>query len=232
MAGSVLSFPRGFLWGTASSGYQVEGDNLTSDWTEWEKQPGRIVEGQRSGRACDWWTGDRWKEDFDNAAADGHRTHRLSVEWSRIEPEPGKWNADALDHYRRIVAGLKDRGMEPMVTLHHFVNPAWLGAHGGWETPAIVPLFEAYTRKVVAALRDHVKLWCTINEPNVLMLEGWVDRDLSPGQEEARACDGGRAEPAARARGQLPCAPRDAAGRPGGAAHPFPSHDVGAAAPS
>ena len=184
MAGSMLSFPRGFLWGTASAGYQVEGGNTTSDWTDWENEPGRIEAGQKSGRACDWWAGERWKEDFDKAAADGHRTHRLSVEWSRIEPEPGTWDMDALDHYRRMIVGLRDRGMEPMVTLHHFVNPRWVTERQAWESPAIVPLFEAYTRKVVSALKDHVTIWCTINEPNVFMLQGWVGGIFPPGKKK------------------------------------------------
>jgi beta-glucosidase len=182
--GSLLAFPRGFLWGTASSGYQVEGNNSTSDWTEWERQPGRIAQGQRSGRACDWWSGDRWQEDFDRAAADGHTAHRLSVEWSRVEPEPGKWDSHALEHYRRIVAGLRERGIEPMVTLHHFVNPQWLTERQAWETGSVVPLFEAYTRRVVAALRDHVTTWCTINEPNVFMLQGWVSGIFPPGAKK------------------------------------------------
>jgi beta-glucosidase len=175
MAEATFYFPKNFLWGTASSGHQVEGNDTNSDWWSWEQTPGHIAEGQRAGNACDWWNGRRWQEDFDRAAADGHTTHRMSVEWSRIEPTLGRWDDDALDHYRQMVQGLKARGLEPMVTLHHFSNPQWLMERRMWETGEAVALFERYTRKVVGALGADVRLWCTINEPNAYMVEGWVD---------------------------------------------------------
>ncbi len=184
MAEATFTFPAAFLWGTASAAHQVEGNNTHSDWWPWEQTPGHILQGHTAARACDWWTGDRWQEDFDRAAADGHTTHRMSVEWARIQPQPDAWDADALDHYRRIVRGLKERGLEPMVTLHHFVNPLWLTERQAWETGEAVKLFEAYTRKVVAALGDYVHLWCTINEPNVLMFSGWVQGIFPPGKKD------------------------------------------------
>jgi beta-glucosidase len=179
-------FPIGFLWGTASAGYQFEGNSRNTDFWEWEKRPGAVALGQKSQRACDWWEGRRWQEDFDNAATDGHRAHRLSVEWSRVEPEPGQWDQSALDHYRQIVQGLRDRGIEPLVTLHHFVNPLWATDQGVWETGEIVPLFERYTQKVVSALGDRVHWWCTINEPNGYMLAGWAAGAFPPGKKDLR----------------------------------------------
>jgi len=174
MAEASFYFPEHFLWGTATAGHQVEGNDTNSDWWQFEQEPGHIHEGHRAGNAADWWNGRRWQEDFDRAAADGQNTHRLSVEWSRIEPTPGRWDDDALDHYREMVRGLKARGLEPMVTLHHFANPQWLMERAMWETGEAVPLFERYTRKVVAALGPDVRLWCTVNEPNSYMFLGWV----------------------------------------------------------
>ncbi|MEW6568179.1 MAG: glycoside hydrolase family 1 protein [Chloroflexota bacterium] len=176
------SFPRRFLWGTATSAHQVEGDNILNDWWDWEQQPGRIALGQRSGKACDWWGG-RWQEDFDRAAAGGQNAHRLSLEWSRVEPSPAVWDEAALEGYREIVRGALARGLMPMVTLHHFTNPRWVAEQGGWLKPGIVSLFERYVRKVVDALQDAVGLWVTINEPNVYMSLSYVLGLFPPGEK-------------------------------------------------
>lgn len=184
MAQATHHFPDSFLWGTATAGYQVEGQSVNTDFWDWEQGAGHIAAGHTSGRACDWWEGGRWREDFDRAAADGHSAHRLSVEWSRIEPEPGRWDAAALDQYRQMVRGLRARGLTPLVTLHHFVNPRWLAERGGWENPEVVPAFERYVRHVAAALKDDVDLWATINEPNVYMYQGWVNGVFPPGRQD------------------------------------------------
>lgn len=173
-------FPRGFLWGTATSAHQVEGDNLANDWWAWEQQPGRILRGDRSDRACGWWHGD-WEEDLDRAAQDGQNTHRLSIEWSRVEPEPGHWDHAALDFYRDLLRGALDRGLIPMVTLHHFTNPIWLAEQGGWERPEVVEWFERYARRVAAALDGLVGLWVTINEPNVYATLAYLRGLFPPG---------------------------------------------------
>ncbi len=90
----------------------------------WESSRGKILNGHTSGLACDWWGG-RWKEDFDRAAETGQNSHRLSIEWSRIQPEYDRWDEEALDYYREIIRGLISRGIRPMVTLHHFSDPLW-----------------------------------------------------------------------------------------------------------
>jgi len=186
MARATHYFPRSFLWGTATAGYQVEGHATDTDFWQWEQGAGHIAHGQKSGLACDWWAGERWREDFDRAANDGHTTHRMSVEWSRIEPTPARWDEDALDHYRQMVRGLRERGIEPMVTLHHFVNPLWVAERNAWETGEAVALFERYARKVAQALGEHVRLWCTLNEPNVLLLQGWGAGVFPPGKKDIR----------------------------------------------
>jgi beta-glucosidase len=180
---ATFHFPRGFLWGTATSSHQVEGNNHNNNWSAWEEDPDHIIQGQKSGIACDWWNG-RWKEDFDRAAEAGQNAHRLSVEWSRIQPAPDRWDEDALDRYREMLRGLYERGMTPMVTLHHSTDPLWLGELGGWENPEVVGYFEKYTRKVVEALRELNTLWVTINEPNVLVVDGWVMGAFPPGKHD------------------------------------------------
>jgi beta-glucosidase len=186
MIEAAFHFPKGFLWGTATAAHQVEGDNRLNDWWAWEQQPGRILRGDKSGLACDWWGG-RWKEDLDRAAAGGQNAHRLSVEWSRIEPEPGRWDDRALGFYRDVLSGMRDRGIEPLVTLHHFTNPLWLAEMGGWENEEIIPRFETFTRKTVAALQDLVDFWCTINEPNVYAYSAIASADFPPGRKNILA---------------------------------------------
>ena len=180
MAEATHTFPRGFLWGTATAGYQVEGNSTNADLWQWEQQPGAVAHGHRSGLACDWWEGRRWEEDFDRAAADGHTALRLSVEWSRVEPAPARWDEDALDHYRQMVQGLRQRGLTPLVTLHHFANPAWVAERRAWETGEAAALFERYAHKVASTLGEFVPLWGTINEPNVMMFRGWAQGAFPP----------------------------------------------------
>jgi beta-glucosidase len=186
MAEATHTFPAKFLWGTATAGYQTEGQSTNTDFWQWEQTPGHILGGRLSGDACDWWNGRRWQEDFDRAAADGHTALRMSVEWSRVQPARDRWDEHALDHYREMVQGLRQRGLTPMVTLHHFVNPLWATepGHHIWETGEAAALFEQYARKVVAALGEYVNLWCTINEPNAYMIQSWVLGALPPGKKD------------------------------------------------
>jgi beta-glucosidase len=167
---ATYHFPRGFLWGTATAAHQVEGNNTNNQWWKWEQEG--HTQGI-SGLACDWWGG-RWKEDFDRAAEAGQNAHRMSVEWSRIQPTPDTWDEDALEHYRNMLRGLRDRGMTPMITLHHFSDPLWFYEMNAWEQDQGVPLFEKFVRKTVEALKEYCTLWCTVNEPNVYALSGYV----------------------------------------------------------
>lgn len=183
MSEAAIHFPRGFLWGSATAAHQVEGNNTNNNWYAWENTPGKIVEGQKAGLACDWWGG-RWKEDFDRAQLAGQNAHRFSIEWSRIQPKPDAWDESSLDQYLEMVRDLTKRGMTPLVTLHHFTDPLWLTEMGGWENPETPKLFSIYVRKVVAALKEYVKLWVTINEPNVYIMGGWVDGIFPPGKKD------------------------------------------------
>ncbi|MBN2548423.1 MAG: glycoside hydrolase family 1 protein [Anaerolineales bacterium] len=186
MAQATFHFPRGFLWGAATAAHQVEGNNTNNNWWAWEQEEGRIIQGQKSGLACDWWNG-RWREDFDRAAEAGHNAHRMSVEWSRIQPAPDRWDENALDRYREMMRGLTERGMTPLVTLHHFSDPLWLSEMGGWENEKVVDYFIPFVNKVVEALREYVNLWVTINEPNVLVTNAYVMGVFPPGKTDLGA---------------------------------------------
>lgn len=182
MPQATYHFPKGFLWGTATASHQVEGSNTNNNWYKWEEQ-GHTA--HKSGLAADWWGG-RWREDFDRAAETGQNAHRFSVEWSRIQPTPDSWDEDALEKYRHMLRGLKERNMTSLVTLHHFTDPLWVTEKGAWETADILPLFERYVRKVVDALKEYNTLWCTINEPNVYALSGYVQGVFPPGKKDLK----------------------------------------------
>jgi beta-glucosidase len=178
-----LAFPAGFLWGVATSSHQYEGGNTNNQWHAWERA-GHIKSGEASGHACDWWdaASGQAEADFDRAAAMGVNALRLSLEWSRIEPRAGEWDGAALDRYRKLLAGLRARGLAPMVTLHHFTHPIWFAERGGFLAPDAVPLFTRYVSRAVEALRDLCDCWCTINEPNVYSVRGYQLGGWPPGR--------------------------------------------------
>ena len=180
-----FTFPRGFLWGSATAAHQVEGQNTNNSWSRWEETPGKIIEGQHSGLACDWWGG-RWKEDLQRALDTGQNAHRLSIEWSRIQPTADTWDDKALEKYVEMMRWMADHKMTPMVTLHHFTDPLWLVDRGGWENEETPALFARFVRRVVEALKDYVSLWITINEPNVYIMGGWVDGGFPPGKHDLK----------------------------------------------
>lgn len=185
MSDDVYRFPADFLWGTATSAHQVEGNLTNNDWWAAEQQGGYVYENQHSGAACDWWN--RAEEDFDRMADMGHNTHRLSIEWSRVQPRLGHWDDSALARYREMIQGLRTRAIEPMVTLHHFTNPLWMVERGGWENEDSIAWFEAYVRKVVGAVGDLVTLWCTINEPAVMIGHAYALGRWPPGKHSLTA---------------------------------------------
>ncbi len=157
----MIKFPSDFLWGAASSSYQVEGDNDLCDWWAWEKAAGK----EQSGKACRHY--ELFEQDFDLVRGLGHNAHRLSIEWARIEPEEGRFSDKELRHYAAVLQALKSRGIEPVVTLHHFTNPLWFSRQGGWESPRAVAQFLRYCDVVIRALAGQVHYWITINEPTI-----------------------------------------------------------------
>ncbi|MGH7775559.1 MAG: glycoside hydrolase family 1 protein [Candidatus Dormibacterales bacterium] len=173
-------FPEGFLWGTATAAHQVEGGNDGCDWWRFEHEPGRIAGGDVSGVACDHYR--RYREDLRMLRELEQNAHRLSVEWSRLEPRPGEFDLRALGHYRDVLGEAREQGLEPMVTLHHFTSPAWFAERGGWSARGSPEAFLPFVRKVVDELGDLVTFWCTVNEPNVYAAQGWLVGTFPPGR--------------------------------------------------
>ena len=164
----MIEFPKDFLWGAATSAYQVEGNNFNSDWWPWEKKTGLT----QSGNACRHY--ELFREDYDIAKALGHNVHRLSVEWARIEPEEGVFSEKEIQHYKDALLALKERGIKPVVTLHHFTNPIWFSNIGGWENPKTAEYFKRFCDKIVNALKKDVHFWVTINEPMVYLYHSYL----------------------------------------------------------
>lgn len=163
-------FPSSFLWGAATSAHQVEGGNH-NDWSEWEKL-GLVKNKEQSGRATDHYH--RFKEDFALAKSLGHNAHRLSIEWSRIEPQPRVFDMAAIEHYREVLTELRRLGIEPIVTLHHFTNPIWVADYGAWLKRRSIDDFGRYVQVIVGQLGSLVKYWVTINEPTVNTALGYL----------------------------------------------------------
>lgn len=181
----MSNFHKNFYWGAATSSHQVEGNNH-NDWTEFEQRiatsksqmarekdwPDYILknypnplqeENYISGKACDHYN--RFREDFDIAKSLGHNAHRFSIEWSRIEPEEGKFDEKEIEHYREVIKTLREKGMEPFVTLWHWTLPLWVAKKGGWENRQTINHFVRYCEKIALELRKDVRFFVTINEP-------------------------------------------------------------------
>lgn len=172
-----FKFPKGFLWGAATSSHQVEGNCVDNDWWAWE-QSGKVAE--PSGAACDHFN--RFREDFDHARNLHHTAHRFSLEWSRIEPSEGAFSEEGLRHYRDVIEALRERGMEPVVTVFHYTLPRWLAEKGGLEHPEFERYFERFTTRVVREYGDLVRWWITFNEPVVQVFKGWILGQWPPGK--------------------------------------------------
>lgn len=186
-----LQFPPGFYWGCATSSHQVEGNCRNNHWWAWEQEGGHIRDGTTSGIACDHYN--RFEEDFALARELGHNAHRLSIEWSRIEPQEGRWDEKEVEHYRRVVESLHRHGLTPFVTLHHFTNPLWFEEQGGWLNPRAPELIARYAGYMARALGDAVPFWLTINEPMVVAGACYIagmhppaKRDVALGMQAAR----------------------------------------------
>lgn len=171
----MLRFPDGFLWGAATAAHQVEGNNVHSDW--WQSEQAGLLP-HRSEAACNSWTD--WREDVRLLQDIGLNAYRMSIEWARIEPEPGRFDQQALDTYKQQLDALKHAGIEPMVTLHHFTSPRWLAQLGGWRNPDVVDRFLDYTQHVARNLKDRVRWWITINEPSILGFKAYIEGSWPP----------------------------------------------------
>lgn len=163
-----MKFPEGFYWGAATASYQVEGGIENCDWAQAARE-GRVPE---CGRACDHYN--RYEQDFDLAKELGHNAHRFSIEWARIEPEEGQFNERQINHYRAVIKALKDRGLQPYVTLWHFTLPQWFADMGGFENKKAPEYFARYASVVAKELGGELEGISTMNEPIVFSSNGWL----------------------------------------------------------
>lgn len=170
-------FPPDFLWGTATAAHQVEGDNHNSDWWRYEHAADSAAR-ESSGDGIDHYH--RYADDLALLARMGHTAHRLSIEWARIEPAPGEFSRAAIAHYRSVLESLRGTGMRSFVTLHHFTLPAWFADRGGWLAHDALALFERYCRRAAAELGDLIDFACTINEPQMVALHGYLEGYFPP----------------------------------------------------
>jgi beta-glucosidase len=152
-------FPDGFRWGTATAAHQIEGGNVNNDWWAWEHDPDSGCK-ESSGDCCDSWH--RWPEDVALLQELGFTDYRFSLEWSRIEPADGEFSNVALDHYARVCEGLREAGIAPVVTFHHFTTPRWLAEQGGWERDDMPERFAIYCERAAARLDGLMERACTI----------------------------------------------------------------------
>lgn len=206
----MQKLPAGFLFGSATSAHQVEGGNH-NDWTEWEKtaaarlarsvnsgthygqgptpvwpeirEAAKTEANYISGRAAEHY--ERYESDLKLAAKLGLTAYRFSVEWARVEPEPGVYDEAAIGHYIAVAKTCREQNQEPFVTLWHFTLPVWAAEMGGWASDTVVERFAAYARRMGEALRPYVSHIATLNEPEVYgvvayLLGIWPPQRRSP----------------------------------------------------
>jgi len=164
----IVKFPQGFLWGSATSAYQVEGGIENCDWSK--VYP--------AGIACDHYN--RYEKDFDLAKSLNQNAHRFSIEWSRIEPREGEFDQTEIEHYRKVLLALRKRGIKSIVTLWHWTNPVWLAEKGGWTNQEAVNYFARYVKKIAEELGGLIDFWVTLNEPMVHIAAGYIDGRFPP----------------------------------------------------
>jgi beta-glucosidase len=197
----ILKFPEKFYWGAATSSHQVEG-NTRNNWSEWEKTNAVRLANESAKKfshlknwsaiqkqamdphnyisdpACDHYR--RYEEDFNIAQQLGHNAHRFSIEWSRIEPREGEFDEKEIKHYRQVILALRQRNIEPFVTLWHFTHPLWLEEKGGLEHKNFPTYFTRYTEYVVSQFKDLVTFWITLNEPTSVIGSAYLNGNWPP----------------------------------------------------
>ena len=198
---SVPTFPKRFLWGASTSSHQVEGGNH-NQWSVWELENAKVLAAKAehelkhfdnwdaikaeakspasyvSGEAVDHYS--MYEEDFQILKQLNMNAFRYSIEWSRVEPEEGAWNVEAIEHYKKYTARLKQLGIEPVVTLFHFSLPVWFAAKGGFEKRSNVKYFVRYAEKIMSELGSNVRIVVTLNEPTVYAVESYLEHRWPP----------------------------------------------------
>lgn len=198
------TFPKRFLWGAATSAHQVEG-GLKNQWSAWELENAKSLAKQaeyklnelpvwhevkdQATKASNYTSGKAanhyrlYEKDFEILSELNMNAFRFSIEWSRVEPEEGKWDVKAIEYYRKYLIALRRRKIEPMVTLFHWTTPVWFDQKGGFEKAGNVKYFTAFAEKVFDELGEHMRLVCILNEPESVVMHGYVTGDWPPMQQ-------------------------------------------------
>jgi beta-glucosidase len=197
----ILKFPYGFLWGTSTSAYQIEGGivhswvengklnnvDIYNDWSMWEisrKRKDYLINKRKNLydflclKACDSYN--RYKEDLDLAMVLNNNAIRISLEWSRIEIQKETWDVGAINHYRDLLSEAKKRNMKTVVTLWHWTNPLWFTVEGGWANKKAIDYYLKYVQLVVQELGSYIDYWVTLNEPMVHIVNGYITGKFPP----------------------------------------------------
>lgn len=196
-----LKFPKNFLWGVATSAHQIEGGQH-NQWSVWELENAKALAAQSSyqfddlsnwpevkrsaqtpsnyvsGRATEHYA--RFAEDISLVRKLNLNAFRLSIEWSRVQPEQGAWDAGAVKHYKEVLAELKKQGIEPMVTLFHFTLPVWFTEMGGFEKRANVTFFVEFAERILSELGGTIRYVITINEPEIYASQSYLEAKWPP----------------------------------------------------
>jgi beta-glucosidase len=170
-------FSKDFLLGAATAAHQVEGNNTNSDYWVMEQVPGSMFK-EPSGICVDHYN--RYREDIDLLAGAGLNAYRFSIEWARIQPDKGSFDQKEIEHYRDVLQYCREKGVTPIVTMHHFSSPKWLIQEGGWEAKTTPDYFARYCEYTARQLGDILEYVCTINEANMgLQITRIAERHLA-----------------------------------------------------
>ncbi len=171
------NFPKDFLWGVATSAYQIESGNNNSNWDAW-------TEKKRFEKVTDILNSNtQYTEDIKLIKSLNLNAYRLSIEWSRVEPQEGKWDIDSINYYKDLITKLQDANIEPFVTLFHFSLPEWMQKKGGFKNRKNIQYYIRFVEFVVENLGNKVKFWITINEPILFGVLSYVSGEWPPGEK-------------------------------------------------
>lgn len=176
----TFKLPDNFLMGSATAASQIEGSDPNTNWYKWGED-GKIANNGSTIVASDHYN--RYEEDILLMKEMNHDIYRMSIEWSRIEPEPGVFSDIGLDYYRKELTLLKEKDIKVLVSLHHFSHPQWFEDLGQWEHEENIKYFLNFCEKVVSEYTDLISEYCTINEPNVFAMDTFIDGKYPPGKK-------------------------------------------------
>lgn len=181
---NTYQFPKDFIWGTATSAFQTEGNNKNTDWWAWENNPKKTSRWpeEKSGIACDSYS--RYEEDFDLCKKLNNNAVRISIEWARIQPTEGAFDIEEIEHYKKVLQAAKDRGLKTFVTLLHFTIPTWVAKRGGWQNWLAPRYFEKYASYCAKEFGPLIDKFITINEPLVYTYMAYIKGDWPPNTED------------------------------------------------